>query len=606
MASQLRRALTAPRHVLEPTLFAARGILRVELGRARLRARHVLLAFDRAGELVLPTFELASRREHSFLRMLARRAPLVRECLEVAQKLFALRKATRALRHASASRATSRFDFTHRTLRAGELRACLQEHFFELVERTLGRDHPDLRRAPHPILALHTPTLTAHLAIRKGAQYADRVKPSIFAPLGKRYTVVSSIAQGAMGTVYLGRKGPNKEAGELVVLKHLNPDFSDDTRRRELFIREAQTGAAFEHPNIVQTIDLVHENDSYFLILEYVEGCDLSTLIRRARRRMAKFSPTFALHVARSILSALSYVHATAPGSVQNGVVHRDITPGNILVGKSGSVKLSDFGIAKSAGQHSVVFKVKGTVGYMAPEQARGEPADERSDLFALGVILYELLTGERLYVGDALSTPSMIYSQPLVPPSQKRREVSKAIDALILRACALDPKARFQSAEDFLRAVDECARGLKLPVMDDAVAAKELRVVAGEDVAQWRDIESVAFESPFAGNGATGRMELEEHTQQTRRTLSEMTGVSQVMSIAKGKSAQFTAPIGLQDPSQVFATQSDEASRSGGGSMPDVQRGGAGSFVWPALFLIAMVSLGVALGFVLAGPVPS
>src|SRR5689334_19120200 len=262
-----------------------------------------------------------------------------------------------------------------------------------------------------------------------------------------------------MGAIYLGKKigvgGFEKE----VVLKQLLPEFTQEPKFIDLFLREARLSASLDHANIVRTVDLVNAGDDYFMVMEYVRGGDLRTLLRRARRRHQRFMPQAAVFIGHEILEALAYAHAkTGVDSKPLNLIHRDISPSNILLSGAGEVKLTDFGIAKASTHASVFYKVKGKVGYMSPEQARGEPIDARSDLFSLGVVLYEVLVGERLFVGDLMSTAAVIYSQPIAPPSRRRPELPEDLDAVLLKSLSLDRRGRFQSPEEFQDALSRVA----------------------------------------------------------------------------------------------------------------------------------------------------
>jgi serine/threonine protein kinase len=305
-----------------------------------------------------------------------------------------------------------------------------------------------------------------------------------------RYVIVEYLAEGGMGAIYLGKKlgvgGFEKE----VVLKQLLPEFTREPKFIDLFLREARLSASLEHANIVHTIDLVNAGDDYFMVMEYVKGADLRTLLKRVRRRHQRFVPQAGVFIGHEILEALAYAHAkTAHDGRPLNLIHRDISPSNILLSGAGEVKLTDFGIAKASTHRSVFYKVKGKVGYMSPEQARGETVDARSDLFSLGVVLYEVLVGERLFVGDLMSTASQIYAQPIVPPSQKRREIPGDLDAVILKALSLEPAGRFQSAEEFQEALSRVATRHRLLIGASEMAA-HLALIAGEDPGMWLKLE--------------------------------------------------------------------------------------------------------------------
>ena len=302
-----------------------------------------------------------------------------------------------------------------------------------------------------------------------------------------------------MGAIYLGKKlgvdGFEKE----VVLKQLLPEFTREPKFIDMFLREARLSASLDHANIVRTVDLVNAGEDYFMVMEYVRGGDLRTLMRRARRRHMKFSPSAGVFIAHEILEALAYAHGKAGHDGRNiNLIHRDVSPSNILVSGAGEVKLTDFGIAKASTHRSVFHKVKGKVGYMSPEQARGEPVDRRSDLFSLGVVLYEVLVGERLFVGDLLTAASMVYAQKVTPPSQKRPDVPPELDAVIVKSLSLDPRQRFQSAQEFQEALNRAASRNRL-IAGASEMATHLRSVCGDDPSSWLKLEQLGHDESQA-----------------------------------------------------------------------------------------------------------
>jgi serine/threonine protein kinase len=308
-----------------------------------------------------------------------------------------------------------------------------------------------------------------------------------------RYVIVEYLAEGGMGAIYLGKKlgvdGFEKE----VVLKQLLPEFTREQKFIDLFLREARLSASLDHANIVRTVDLVNAGDDYFMVMEYVRGGDLRTLLRRARRRHKRFSPQAAVFIGHEILEALAYAHGrSGPDGRPLNLIHRDVSPSNILLSGAGEVKLTDFGIAKASTHRSVFYKVKGKVGYMSPEQARGETVDRRADLFSLAVVLWEVLVGERLFVGDLLSTAAMVYSQKVRPPSTKRPDVPADLDAVIVKALSLDPRQRFQSAEEMQEALSRAAaRNRILSGANDM--ATHLRDICGDDPSTWLKLEALS-----------------------------------------------------------------------------------------------------------------
>ncbi|MCU1281566.1 MAG: serine/threonine protein kinase [bacterium] len=331
---------------------------------------------------------------------------------------------------------------------------------------------------------------TPHYSAR--AWYAGRdVDRAVLETSSDRYVIVEYLAEGGMGAIYLGKKlgvgGFEKE----VVLKQLLPEFTQEPKFIDLFLREARLSASLEHANIVHTIDLVNAGDDYFMVMEYVKGADLRTMLKRVRRKHKRFAPSAGVFIGHEILEALGYAHQkSAHDGRPLNLIHRDISPSNILLSGAGEVKLTDFGIAKASTHRSVFYKVKGKVGYMSPEQARGEPVDARSDLFSLGVVLYEVLVGERLFVGDIMSSASQIYAQPIQPPSQKRPEIPGELDAVILKALSLDPSGRHQSAEEFQEALTRVATRHRLLVGASEMSA-HLKSIAGDDASMWLKLET-------------------------------------------------------------------------------------------------------------------
>ena len=365
-----------------------------------------------------------------------------------------------------------------------------------------------------------------------------------------RYVIVEYIAEGGMGAIYLGKKigvgGFEKE----VVLKQLLPEFTREPKFIELFLREARLSASLDHANIVRTVDLVTAGDDYFMVMEYVRGGDLRTLVKRARRRHERFPPQAAMFIAHEILEALAYAHSRVGSDGQPlGLIHRDVSPSNILLSGAGEVKLTDFGIAKASTHRSVFFKVKGKVGYMSPEQARGEQIDARSDLFSLGVVLYEALVGERLFVGDLMSTAAVIYAQPIAPPSVRRPELPEELDEVLLKALSLDRRGRYQTAEEFQDGLSRVAKKRRL-LCGASEMASILKQVCGEDPGQWLRMESLAPEDTHGTAVLTGGLSsLEEDSEESKSNRS----ASRPLLIKK----EFTSVIQVAKPKPSARSES-------------------------------------------------
>ncbi len=306
----------------------------------------------------------------------------------------------------------------------------------------------------------------------------------------RRYRIERYLTEGGMGAIYVGKKlGPGGFEKE-VVLKQLLPEYTARPEFRDLFFREAKISATLDHANIVHTFDLVESEESLFIVMEYVRGVDLRTIIRRSKLRRRELSPAAALHITLEILAGLSYAHMRrTPTGQSMAIIHRDVSPSNILCSAQGEVKLSDFGIAKAATHSSAFYRVRGKVGYMSPEQARNQPIDHRSDLYSVAVCLYEALTLERLFVGD-LSTPAdVIYAQPIVPPSQKRLGIPTALDVVLATALAADPGDRYQDAVAFADAIRQVAHRHGM-LYSAPQLGEHLRYILGGDQQKWLNYE--------------------------------------------------------------------------------------------------------------------
>jgi len=310
----------------------------------------------------------------------------------------------------------------------------------------------------------------------------------------RRYRIEKYLTEGGMGAIYLGKKMGSGGFEKEVVLKQLLPEYTARPEFRDLFFREAKISATLDHANIVHTFDLVESDQSLFIVMEYVRGADLRTILRRARQRQRELSPAAAIHIALGILAGLNYAHARRDRLGNSlAIIHRDVSPSNIICSAHGEAKLSDFGIAKASTHSSVFYRVRGKVGYMSPEQARSYPIDHRCDLYSLAVCLYESLSGERLFVGDLNTPADEIYGHPIVPISQKRVGLPSVLDAVLGRALASDIEQRYQSGAEFADALRSVAHKTGLSFSAPELAA-HLRDILGDDPGRWlREDGSVA-----------------------------------------------------------------------------------------------------------------
>ena len=259
-----------------------------------------------------------------------------------------------------------------------------------------------------------------------------------------KYRVLRRIASGGMAEVYLCRLSGEEGFRKRVALKVVHPRHADDPRFRELFAREARLAASLSHPNLVQVFDFGREGDAHFLAMEYVDGWNLAQAAEQARQLHVPIPPGVWRHWVEGIGSGLSYLH-------EKGIVHRDVSPANVLVARNGAVKITDFGISRAAGDGRAEEGTRaGKSGYLAPERIRGEGATTSSDLFAAGVISIELLLGRRLFEGDGpeetLERIRRFDARALPLPG-----VSTELAGVLRKSVAALPADRYPGADRFL-----------------------------------------------------------------------------------------------------------------------------------------------------------
>ena len=278
-----------------------------------------------------------------------------------------------------------------------------------------------------------------------------------------KYTLFERIGRGGMADVFKGRvQGP---AGfeRVFVVKRILPHLSDDPQFTRMFIEEAKLSARLNHPNIVQVFELGAVDKEYFIAMEYVRGRDLAETMRTLWARIGPPRPELVAYIGREMCRALAYAHdLTGDDGEPLGMIHRDVSPSNVMLSYEGAVKLLDFGIAKALGgeeQESGTQRgtLKGKFAYMAPEQTQGNDVDRRIDIFATGIVLHEILTGRRLFKGENdLQTVERVRQCDVAPPSLQNPLCPPELDGIVLRALARNRDERFQSSSEMADALDD------------------------------------------------------------------------------------------------------------------------------------------------------
>ncbi len=295
-----------------------------------------------------------------------------------------------------------------------------------------------------------------------------------------------------MASLLLGRS-VDDETADPVAIKVIHKHLSEDWQFVRMFVDEALISVRLRHPNVVRVDELGEQNDIYYLVMEYVHGCSLAQLLTSMAKRGRRMRPEIAVWIAQQIADGLHAAHEmTGHDGALLGVIHRDVSPQNVLISVDGSVKLLDFGIAKARGraERTEAGVIKGKIRYMAPEQAMGSPIDRRIDVYALGVVLWEMLTMRRYIEGkNELEVLRKVQSPDHIPPGLRVDGIDPCIDEAVLAAIAPDPSGRPGTAADLHRAL---AAAVPEGTVGPAHVAELLRLFAAEAIeAAARDLPS-------------------------------------------------------------------------------------------------------------------
>jgi serine/threonine-protein kinase len=291
-----------------------------------------------------------------------------------------------------------------------------------------------------------------------------------------RYRITERVAAGGMAEVFRGIAESMQGFKKNIAIKRILPNLTKNKKFVAMFLDEARLSLSLQHANIVQVFDIGHTEDTYFIVMEYVDGVDLKALTEWRRRIGRRIPVAHTLYVVMEICKGLSYAHEMLNPETGRplGIVHRDISPPNVLISKQGEVKVVDFGLAKATSQIETTDPgvVKGKMSYLSPEAARGEEVDNRADIFAVGILLYEMLTGKRLFYGETdYQTVELVRNAKIPPLKAQNPQVEPELEDVVRKALARRADDRYPSATDLQDALAHYAysRGLKVISRDIA-----------------------------------------------------------------------------------------------------------------------------------------
>lgn len=303
------------------------------------------------------------------------------------------------------------------------------------------------------------------------------------------YELIERIAVGGMAEIYLARE-LDGDPGEYLVVKRILPHFAVDRELVDMFLDEQRVSATLHHDNIVRTYDVGEVEGEYFISMEYLHGEDVRRIFRAVKKRGEQLPLELALTVVAGAAAGLHYAHEKRGMNFKPlGIVHRDVTPHNLVVTYDGVVKLLDFGVAKAANRQvsTQAGTIKGKIPYMSPEQCKGIELDRRSDIYALGIILYELTTGTRLYgaSGGELATMRRIVEEPAEPPSARVPGYPPGLERIVLKALEKEPEDRYQTALAMQQDLEDFARDQGLSISTERLS-RFVRELFQKDILAW------------------------------------------------------------------------------------------------------------------------
>jgi eukaryotic-like serine/threonine-protein kinase len=373
-----------------------------------------------------------------------------------------------------------------------------------------------------------------------------------------RYELLMPIASGGMATVWVARLKGTRGFQKTVAIKTMLPSMSEDPQFEEMFISEATLASNVHHPNVVEIMELGEENGVLFLVMEYVDGEPLSVLMKAAAKKGGIPLP-IGIRIATQTCAGLHAAHELRNDDTGEliGLVHRDVSPQNVLVAYDGIVKVVDFGVAKATAvaseSHTSAGQIKGKAAYMSPEQARGGMIDRRTDVFAVGILLYQLATGRHPFraENDVATLYNICSEAPVFPPRRITPAIPPAFEAVILQALAKDMSRRYATANDLFRALDRV-------MPNDRASDDEVRAFVHGLVGERQEKRSETLKAALrlADDRAAGRAVLQ--------STAELTPGSGVSSIGLGSSGRLRAPGFESIPDRASTTGSAGTAMAG------------------------------------------
>jgi eukaryotic-like serine/threonine-protein kinase len=375
------------------------------------------------------------------------------------------------------------------------------------------------------------------------------------------YELLRRIATGGMAEVYLARRAGPHGFQKIVAVKRILPQFSSDPEFVAMFVDEARVCACLGHPSIVQVFDFGEQDGELYMAMEYVDGTTGARLIRAAAARGEEIPLDVCLHITLSILRALEYAHTARDDEGKPlSLVHRDVSPGNVLVDRSGAVKLTDFGIARAAEieRRTDAGQLKGKLGYMSPEQVVGRELDARSDIFTLGIVLAEMLILRPLFSGGKeLDVLLRIRDADLSAIDRATTRVPDDVRAVLFRALSRDPALRWPTAGAFADALEEIVRRRRLQVGPSRLAAfvEKLGLVAGLDDGGEDTGAGASSTAPLECDTSTRRVLRDEDEAASRPAAGDPMTMSPSIYRVEMEDGTIVGPIALPRLVELFAT---------------------------------------------------